>query len=76
MSTKPEIRTVLKRGFRKAPYSYSERREPFAVIRCPGCQKAISVDLNQYEGKTSIQCTGCNYHETHNLTGASKCLKR
>lgn len=66
---KPEVLTVLKHGITFDAPTYTERHEPFAVIRCPGCKQAGSVDLDQYQGKVSIQCDNCDYHETHNLTG-------
>lgn len=72
MSTKPEVLIVLKKGIRKEPFSYSERREPFAVVRCPDCKGAGPIDLDQWEGKVSIQCDNCNYHETHNMTEVLK----
>lgn len=65
--SKPEVLIVLKQGIYKDPPTYSERREPWAVIRCPGCRGAAAIDLDQWEGKVSIQCSNCNYHETHDL---------
>ncbi len=66
---KPEVLMILKRGVRKDPLSYSERQEPFAVIRCPGCRGAGTVDADQWEGEVSIECgnPACDYHETHDL---------
>ena len=65
--TRPEVLTVLKQGVRKDPPTAGERREPFAVVRCPGCKGAGTVDLDQYQGAVSIQCGNCPYHETHDL---------
>lgn len=60
---------ILKQGVRFEAPSATERREPFAIIRCPGCKGAGTVDSDQYEGKVSIQCgsDSCDYHETHDL---------
>ena len=60
---------VLKQGVRKGPPTYSERREPWAVVRCPGCKGAGTVDLDQYQGKVSLDCGNpdCEYHEIHDL---------
>ncbi len=70
-TTKPEVLMFLKQGVRKDPPSYSERREPWAVIRCPECKGAGAIDLDQLEGTVSIQCGNetCSYHETHDLRG-------
>lgn len=64
---KPEVLTVLKQGISKDPPTYSERQEPWAVVRCPGCRGAGTVDFDQYQGKASIDCDNCDYHETHDL---------
>ncbi len=68
--TVPEVLMVLKPGITFDAPTYSERHEPFAVIRCPGCKGAGVVDLDQYRGEVSIQCSNCDYHETHVLTVA------
>ena len=71
---KPEVLMVLKQGTRKDPPTAAERLEPFAVVRCPDCKGAATVDLDQYQGKVSILCAAevaprkpCGYHETHDL---------
>ncbi len=66
---RPEILMILKQGIRFEPMSASERREPFAVVRCPGCKGAGAIDTDQYQGKVSIDCDNadCDYHETHDL---------
>jgi len=35
-------------------------------FRCPKCKGIGYIDKEQAEGKISIQCTNCNYHETKN----------
>ena len=34
---------------------------------CPGCGLTATIDQDQYEGKVSIQCSECDFHETINL---------
>jgi hypothetical protein len=70
--TTPEVLMILKQGIRFEAPSAAERREPFAVVRCPGCKGAGTVDSDQYEGQTSIDCSNpdCTYHETHDLRKA------
>ena len=75
---RPDVMTILKRGIRFEAMSAAERREPFAVVRCPNCEGAAAIDVDQYEGRVSIRCAGrlggpmdgdCDYHETHDLRG-------
>lgn len=44
---------------------------PWAMIRCPQCRGVGSIDLDQFEGRVSIQCD-CGYHETHDLRQSAK----
>ena len=39
-------------------------------LRCPGCGIVAVADDDQYHGRVSIQCEGCGYHETHDLSTA------
>jgi len=36
-------------------------------VVCPGCGTMGKVDKDQVEGKVSIVCPECEYHETHDL---------
>ncbi len=38
-----------------------------AFVKCPGCGLVARVDQEQFEGKVSIDCPECPYHETHDL---------
>ena len=42
--------------------------EKRAWVRCPYCGAIGSVDEGQFEGRVSIHCTKCGYHETHDLS--------
>ncbi len=68
----PEVLIVLKSGVTFDAPTYTERHEPFAVVRCPGCQGAGAIDLDQFQGKVSIDCDNCDYHETHALTAPAR----
>jgi hypothetical protein len=50
-----------------------ERQAPelYASIRCPGCKGIGWIDRDQYEGKVSILCAECGWHETHDLRPAN-----
>lgn len=39
----------------------------YAIIRCPNCEVVCMADEEQYRGEVSIDCTECEYHETHDL---------
>lgn len=39
-----------------------------AMVECPGCGYLACIDKDQYEGKVSIDCPECDYHETHDFT--------
>ena len=41
--------------------------KPIIKFRCPGCGGWGSIDDDQYNGRVSIQCTECEFHETINL---------
>lgn len=45
------------------------RRDDEAVIQveCPGCKTWADVDTDQFEGRVSMDCPNCEYHETHDL---------
>jgi Zn finger protein HypA/HybF involved in hydrogenase expression len=38
-----------------------------ALVQCPDCGGIGSVDEDQHEGRVSIDCPKCEYHETHDL---------
>lgn len=40
-------------------------------LECPGCENAIMADADQIQGRVSLDCPLCSYHETHDLTGAA-----
>ena len=42
--------------------------EVYAVANCPVCTRYATLDKDQFHGKVSIQCTKCDYHETHDLS--------
>lgn len=35
------------------------------IAICPGCGIRARIDRDQYEGKVSVDCPECSYHETH-----------
>lgn len=35
-------------------------------VQCPKCGTWGDIDDDQYHGRISIDCSNCNYHETHN----------
>lgn len=37
---------------------------------CPGCGLRAHIDRDQYEGRVSVDCPDCDYHETHDLRTA------
>ena len=41
--------------------------ESFPLFRCPKCGGTGTIDLEQFLGMVSVECTheGCGYHETH-----------
>lgn len=39
-----------------------------AFVRCPGCQETLWINQDQYEGKVSMDCPECDYHETHDVS--------
>ena len=46
---------------------YLRKRAGWYYIKCPNCGLEVSIDQDQYEGKISIDCPNCKYHETHNF---------
>lgn len=42
------------------------------MIKCPGCGLEARIDQDQYEGKVSIDCPNCEYHERVNMKDESK----
>lgn len=42
----------------------------FAFATCPGCGTRAALDEDQARGRVSMDCTVCDYHETHDLTEA------
>lgn len=45
-------------------------------VECPGCERAATVDRDQIEGRVSMDCKRCEYHETHDLTEAAEAEPR
>lgn len=39
----------------------------FAFVKCPSCGSIGKIDREQFEGKISIICSTCDWHETHDL---------
>lgn len=39
-------------------------KESFPLFRCPGCKGVGEIDDDQFNGRVSIDCTNCEYHET------------
>ena len=39
----------------------------YASFTCPICKMEDIIDKDQYEGKVSIDCPKCKFHETLNL---------
>lgn len=37
-------------------------------VRCPECGIWGDVDYEQLDGRVSLDCPNCPYHETHNLS--------
>lgn len=35
------------------------------MATCPNCGTRGRIDRDQYEGKVSVDCPECPYHETH-----------
>ena len=40
---------------------------PEIQLNCPGCGQWGFIDDDQYNGRVSIDCPDCEFHETHNL---------
>lgn len=36
----------------------------YALFNCPRCETQAWLDKDQYEGKVSINCGNCEFHET------------
>jgi hypothetical protein len=63
------------------PQAYSvlanATRESYALVVCPQCETHGLVDQDQFEGRVSMQCAVCPYHETHDLrAGLEEATKR
>ncbi len=41
--------------------------KPAVKLRCPKCGVWAYMDDDQYHGKVSVDCSNCDYHETHNF---------
>ncbi len=41
-------------------------RESFPLFRCPKCEQTGWIDEDQFNGRVSIVCAYCDYHETVN----------
>lgn len=39
-------------------------KESFPLFRCPSCKGTGGIDEEQFQGKVSIVCPFCDYHET------------
>ncbi|KKM72631.1 hypothetical protein LCGC14_1418610 [marine sediment metagenome] len=44
-----------------------KKRDDRRLFDCPTCGLTATIDQDQYEGKASIQCPACDFHETINL---------
>ena len=55
------------------PITRAIRRDALLVrqAQCPGCGIWADVDEDQWSGRVSLDCTECDYHETHNLSEPS-----
>jgi predicted RNA-binding Zn-ribbon protein involved in translation (DUF1610 family) len=42
------------------------------MIKCPECGLEAPIDQDQFEGKVSIDCPECPYHETIDFKQALK----
>lgn len=38
-----------------------------AFVECPDCRNKGWIDDGQWQGKASILCEHCGYHETHDF---------
>ena len=47
----------------------------FYWFQCPGCGDKGHIDKEQAEGKISILCENCGYHETKNWLKDNNLLK-
>lgn len=40
----------------------------FVEATCPGCNRTSEIDADMYRGRVSMDCSNCEYHETHDLS--------
>lgn len=45
------------------------------MVECPGCKVYLEADDDQIQGKVSMDCPLCEYHETHNMTAEVEAKK-
>ena len=59
----------------RGPIRHSEGKgQPYQevwYIKCPGCGLEAMADMDQMEGRVSIDCPDCDYHETHTIFGST-----
>ena len=41
--------------------------KPAIKFQCPNCNVWAYLDDDQYNGRVSVDCSNCDYHETHNF---------
>lgn len=56
----------LSNGFEIRRVILDEKKE--VQLKCPGCGQWGFIDDDQFNGRVSIDCLDCEFHETHNLT--------
>ena len=37
------------------------------ILTCPKCGLKARIDQDQFEGKVSVDCPECEFHETHDF---------
>ena len=51
------------------PSTIGANKESFPLFRCPKCWIVGFIDLGQFRGLVSIQCSSCDYSQTRNWSG-------
>lgn len=68
----------LSRSLERAPMSKAPQlirkvneAPPGWLVKCPGCGLEAIADEDQVNGRVSMDCPECPYHETHNILAVS-----